>query len=413
MIRRHSNVQGHPLLLAEAALAVLSILGASSICASPQSSRLTALVTRVSGAAEIEPPAPAAPRPLRQFQMLTDDEPLRIRQGTVTVVCSDDRVLRLVAPKNWRLSKSGCQEGALVPGLFRELAPRLSRSSRHELAVVVEGGVRGDEATREILLSPRRTAVTTPRPNLIWRRIEGAEHYQIEIPGLGDEVWLAAEEVACADHPEWPGLEVCEAPLPDSFEDLVPGQVVYPKIGFLKGLAGQPQQEDFVASLELLPTATARAVERRVAALAGLAPAERHALAGMVYAKAGLRALAIREYRQALAADAASEDRHHLGQLYLGSGLLSHAERELKAVLAAPETTDGIRAAATWGLARIAFAEDQLPLARERAQAAALLFRAAGSLEEAAGADDLALRALARPPAKTQRQERPMRREER
>lgn len=377
-----------------ALFAISTVKPATVRAETTQGRSIQAVVTRVFGLAHLEPSSTSAPRQLQPFQALNADDTLRVKQGYVVLVCSDDQVVRLTAPKIWRLSAERCRlDGEPFPGLYDDLGPRLGRSSSLELAAVVEGGVRGQHEIREILLSPRDSAVAIPRPKLEWRQIESAKQYQIEIPGLGAEVWLAAEAVSCGANAEWSGLPVCQLPFPEGFSDLKPGQKVYPRIGYLQGLSGLPQHEDYRSTLMLLPPADNLAVEASVAALASLPSGERDALAGAIYAAAGLRSTAIQAYRRALTVEPTPEDRLSLGQLYEKSGLLSFAETEFVATLAMPNVPEVVTAAAAWGLARIAYFDGKFAESLGRAREAAALFRTLGWKEEETAANDLALRA--------------------
>jgi hypothetical protein len=371
-------------------LLVFAMASAESVSGPPAGTpAVTAVVSRVMGKARM---ASRGEEPVEPFQALTGGETLRVEHGYVVLVCSTDHVVRLAGEQSWRLSADRCRaDGQRVPGMYGEVAPRFGRKIERDGAPIAEAGVRGDPG-KEILLAPRNTAVATPRPKLLWRRMTDAKYYQIEIPGLGEAVWLPAAEVACGVHADWPGIEVCQAELPASLADLVVGQVVYPAIGYQLGLAGLPLQERYRGAVRLLPRSELKAVRSRIEALSGLPAGTREALAGEVYAAAGLRADAIEAYRCSLAAEPAPEARARLGRLYLEADLPSFAKQELFAALAEPLAAGSVKAASLWDLAQIAYVRKEFAEAQELALRAAALFQTLGWAQEEAAAKSLAIR---------------------
>jgi hypothetical protein len=352
-------------------------------------SAVTAVVARVMGKARM---ASRGEEPVEPFQALTGGETLRVEHGYVVLVCSTDHVVRLAGEQSWRLSADRCRaDGRWVPRIYGEVAPRFGRKIERGGAPIAEAEVRGDPG-KEILLAPRNTAVATPRPKLLWRRMADAKQYQIEIPGLGEAVWLPAAEAACGAHADWPGIEVCQAELPAGLADLMVGRVVYPAIGYQRGLAGLPLQERYKGAVRLLPPSELEAVRIRIDALSGLPAGTREALASEVFAAAGLRADAIEAYRRSLAAEPAPEARARLGRLYLEADLPSFAKQELLAALAEPLAAGSVKAAALWGLAQIAYAGKEFAEAQALALKAAALFQTLGWTQEEAAAKSLATR---------------------
>jgi hypothetical protein len=349
---------------------------------------VTALVSRVLGTARrySSPQAPIEP-----FEILSGGETLRVDQGYVLLICSTDHVVRVSGPKTWQLSADRCRaDGTLVQGIYAIVSPRLDGSSALGGAAVIEAGVRNHQGVDEILLAPRNTAVATPRPKLLWRQITGATQYQIEVPGLGGAIWLPAAEVACGAHADWPGIQVCESAFPAGLSNLQVGQVVYPMIGYLRGLSGLPIQESYKGAVQLLPPSEIQSIDRRIAALSGLPGGQREALTGDLYSAAGLRAAAIEAYRRSLAVESAPESRVQLGRLYIETELPSFAAKELRAALAAPLSTESVKAAASWFLAQLAYSGEEFEEAEALALQAAVLFQRLNWKEGEAAAKSLA-----------------------
>ncbi|HSL81529.1 MAG TPA: hypothetical protein VLF66_02060, partial [Thermoanaerobaculia bacterium] len=203
-----------------------------------------------------------------------------------------------------------CASGEpLLPGTYRalargdrDLAVERSREVRLRVLQVRTRGSEEDDPRIPVLLEPRETSVTDPRPEIRWTRVTDAEEYLIEL--VGPSGWterLRAGEVPCRPEPRPPGeLEVCAAPWPAGAPDLEPAASYFLTVGARTGIA-TPVRKGEARRLRLLPAgATGLAASLGALRELGLPAAEESLRAAALLADHGLLADAAAALRRSL-----------------------------------------------------------------------------------------------------------------
>lgn len=285
----------------------------------------TALVIRVEGRATAEA-ADGRLVELAPGRVLPGDWRLSVpAESAVVVVCSNDRRARLdgqaatlrgTSPEGSSepsAAEAACAAGEpLIPGTYRalargdrDLAVERARDVRLRILQVRTRGSEEDDPRIPVLLAPRETTVTEPRPEIRWTRVAGAEEYVVKL--VGPEGWterLDAGEVPCRLEPRPPGeVEVCTAPWPETQPGLQPASSYFLTVGAKTGIA-TPVREGEPRRLRLLP-AGATGLEASLAALRELAlpGPEADLRAAAFLAEHGLRAEAAEALRRSLVQD--------------------------------------------------------------------------------------------------------------
>lgn len=305
-------------LEAALALALLPALGGPLPTPADPLPPATALVTRVEGRAAAEAPDGRLVA-LEPGRVLPADWRLAVPAGAaVALVCSNDRRARLEGVAAGTAERrslatdadAACAAGEpLLPGTYRalargdrDLAVERSRDVRLRVLQVRTRGSEEDDPRVPVLLAPRETSVTEPRPEIRWTRVAAAEEYVLEL--VGPDAWserLRAGEVPCRLEPRPPGeAEVCATPWPADAPDLEPAASYFLTVGARTGIA-TPARKGESRRVRLLP-AGATGLEASLAALAeiGLPRAEEGLRAATLLAAHGLRADAAAALRRSL-----------------------------------------------------------------------------------------------------------------
>jgi hypothetical protein len=273
--------------------------------------------------------------------------------GSVGIVCSNRRFVRLPGPAAWSLTETACAKGKeLTPAEYALIAPQGGRFKVVEGLLVLEREIRsgnGNDPLAPLVLSPRNTVLRSPRPTLSWSRVPATEYLVHWIGrGAGDhDLRLEAGKVACSQVLQT--ISVCSLPWPEDRPDLPPGKTFSLKIAARSGLAEK-----------------------------------------------GLYADAADFYRQALAAAPTSELRITLADLDFVMGLHFLAEPRYREVL--PDNAPSVRAAAAFGLGRIAYTRGKYREAAASFWQARELYSQLRLGEEEAAARQAAEKAAARVP---------------
>lgn len=356
---------------------------------------LSGKVTIVSGAEATVRGGPEALTDARRFRVLGRGDEVIVPEGAgLVLVCSDDRLVRLEGPVRRTVGPALCRQGIEAPRGYSALAPVAGRVRiRADGLRLLEKQVRTieeEDPTVPVVLAPRRTAVREERPAIIWRGVERAVEYEIDVSG-GDwtSIRLDRSEVACAPTPD--GLvdgAVCTMPWLPGQPGLPPGQVAFLTVRARTSLVGPWRAAPEASRFSRLPVRDAEAVESRLVALSSLPEgAARHLLEAGAFADSGLLAEASRAYREALAAGAPPEASVALGDVYQMMDLLRPAARRYQKAMAASEDP-AVHAAAELGLGLVERAR-RSPAARSHFERARDLYRASGFIEEAAEAERL------------------------
>ena len=138
-----------------------------------------AVITRAAGGvAEVH--AGGGVQKARPMLLLLQDAWLRAESAEVTVVCSDNRAMRLEGAIDWRLTAAGCQTGEdLPPGTWTALEQAGGTLQTVDQGLLVRRKSRGPDIMegQAALLSPRGRIAGTDRPELVWTAVDGVEAY--------------------------------------------------------------------------------------------------------------------------------------------------------------------------------------------------------------------------------------------
>jgi hypothetical protein len=150
--------------------------------------------------------------------------------GSVGIVCSNRRFVRLAGPVSWLLSESACAAGKeLTLGEYSLVAPQGGRFRVVEGIMVIEREIRsgeGDDPLAPIVLAPRKSILRSPRPTVSWSGVPLATEYEVNWTGrgVGYHGVLQAGEVACPEVRE--NLSICSLPWPEDRANLAPGEIL-------------------------------------------------------------------------------------------------------------------------------------------------------------------------------------------
>lgn len=383
-------------------LAVLLLLpSVIAVAGAGGGAELTGIITQVKGTVQaVGPGVPVLPR-VSPWQILRAGVKVQVPAGGAAgIVCSNHRFVHLHGPASWLLTEPACAAGKeLTPAEYAIVAPQGGRFKVVEGLLVLEREMRSgdsDNPLAPIVLSPRNTVLRSPRPMVFWTRVPSATEYEIRWSGRGasdHDIRLTAGEVACAGERE--GLSVCSLPWPENRPDLPPRAIFFLSIAARDGVAAPWHSNDPVEA-QTQEIAQALALESQLRDLERLGLQEvglELARAGLL-AERGLYADASELYRRVMAVAPSSELRITVADLDLAMGLHFLAEPRYREVLA--EDAPSVRAAAAFGLGRVAYA-------RGNYRNAASFFRQARELysqqelgEEEAAARQAAERAAAR-----------------
>jgi hypothetical protein len=367
------------------------------------SAELTGVITQVQGTVEVVGPGVRGLPRANLWQVLQAGATIRVSAGgAVGVVCSNRRFVRLRGRMSWSLTEPSCMAGKeLTPAEYALIAPQGGRFKVVEGLLVLDRDLRsgdGADPLAPIVLRPRNTVLRSPRPTVSWIRVPSATEYEIHWTGRDtndDGLRLRAGEVACAEEQE--GMSLCSWPWPEERPDLPPGEVFFLRIATRSGI-GEPWHMNDPVEVRTQEIKDSLALERELRDLERLGfenAALETARAGLLAGR-GLYADASERYRRALAAEPAAELEITLADLDVVTGLHDSAEPRYRRVLA--EGSPTLRAAAAFGLGRIAYARQAYREAAASFRQAGELYSLLGLAEEGAAARQAADRAAMRAP---------------
>lgn len=228
--------------------------------------------------------------------------------------------------------------------------------------LVIEREIRsgdGDDLLAPVVLKPRNSTLRSPRPTISWSHVPSATEYEFRWSGRGTSGYnkshLLAGEVTCTE--EQDGISMCSLPWPQDRADLPPGEIFYLEIAARSGIA-DPWYLNKSVKFQTQRLAEAEDLERRLSDLSFnfQGAALDVARAGLL-AERGLYSDAADLYRRALVEARLPESRVTLADLYFAMGL--HLLAKSRYIEALAEAEPAVRAAATFGLGRTAYAADK------------------------------------------------------
>lgn len=384
------------------ALALFELLAALPIVALTPQPELTARLTQIDGAVVVAGSGVRNLPVASPWQVMRQGTTLRVPAGGfVGLVCSDRHFVRLQGKATWTLTSKACALGhQLTEAQYALVAPRAGRFSVVADLLVIDRDLRfarGENPLAPVTFSPRESRLRTFRPTVSWLLVESAEAYLVEWQneGLEDRRYrIPAAEASCHHEPD--GLDLCTFPFPIDAPDLAPGRKF-----LLTVSARERTSRSWFADAPVESTtpslAEATRLETSLAELETLGlegPALQTAEAGQL-ASEGLYSDAANAYRQVRINGPTVELGVTLADLYLVTGLDFLAEPLYREALAAEPPT--ARAAAAFGLGRIAYERELFPEAAAFFEQARKGYAEVGLSEEAEAADRAAKRAVERP----------------
>jgi len=371
-------------------LATSLLLGLPALTLKPApSEELRGIITQIQGAVEVLGPG-AGDIPLASpWQVIRAGVTLRLPpKGSAGIVCSTRRFVRLLGPASWSLTPSTCAAGKeLTPGEYSWIVPQGGRFKVVEGLLVLEREIRGnqdDDPLAPSVLSPRNTVLRSSSPRVTWSRVPAATSYWVQWTGGGirdHSTPVEARNVPCSGSLE--GRPVCSLPWPEGRPALSPGKIYFLRVGARSGGSDDWHFNDPV-EVEIQETPQTARLERDLEALQALG-LEGQALdiarAGL-FAQNGLYADAADQYRRILIADADSDSelRVTLADLDFVMGLGHLAEPLYREAWAGH--VPSIRAAAAFGLGRVAYARGHYEEAATSFHQAFELYKQLGLGEE-------------------------------
>lgn len=366
------------------------------------STELTGIITQVNGSVQLAGSGVSGTPLAKPWQVIRSGVKVHLPEAaTAGIVCSNRRFVRLRGAASWSLTEAACATGKeLTLGEYSLIAPQAGRFKVVAGLLTLEREIRAgdqDDPLAPQLLSPRNTVLRSPRPGVLWLSVQGAAEYRVEWRGrsVGYDTLWSATEVVCVT--EQNGLNICSLAWPVDRLDLPPDQVFFLRIAARNRIA-DPWHWTEPVEVHTQKISAAEALESRLGALENLGfagPALDVARANLL-AQEGLYTDAAEIFRRSFATEPAQELGVTLGDVYLAMGLLQLAEPLYREAV-----TDGrpsVKAAAIFGLGRIAYARSQYQEAAMDFQQAQSLYAKQGLEEEGAAAHRAFERAVARSP---------------
>lgn len=308
--------------------------------------------------------------------------------GSATLVCANDRVIRLSEGDEIVVTGENCAAGLPLPVHSSSRVAALGEPfGANADSIDLEEDAREREADYgniPVILSPRQTALLAGTPEIRWIEVPSSVEYLLSLsgPAAFDMVTLEAGATLCAEDPRFAFNRVCSAPWPGEWS-MQPGRSYFLTVSARQGLA-DPLRESAKSKLTLLKADEAQKVEDEAAAITalGLDPLTGDLLLAGLYAERGLYAQAIPHYEAVLAAQPAAAVATALGDSYQAIDLQRYAfaaYQDALRLLDALGNDDAVRAAAEFGMGRVEYSRGNYPAAEPHFVAALDLFTATGA----------------------------------
>lgn len=350
---------------------------------------LTGTITQVSGPAEVRLKGPGVSEiPYASpWQVIRSGVVLEVPADTsVAVVCSTRHFVRIQGRATWRLDEKACAASKLrlKESEYALVAPQAGRFKHIAGFLVLQKEMRGDkdgDPLAPVVLSPRSTAIRSPRPSLRWLQVPSAVEYQVEWEGRGADAFtltLDALDVSCR-------LGICELPWPAERPDLPSGRSFFLTVKARDDIVGPWHSHDSVEVRTLASDASEVLGERlRELQDLGLEGSSLAAARGAVLAQAGLYAEAAESFEEASDLSPTASLRITLADLHFKIGLHRLAQPLYREAL--EDRDPAVRAAAAFGMGRIEYDQARYHEASLRFQQARELYGATRFSDEAAAA---------------------------
>lgn len=381
------------------------VLGSAMAAAgAPPPAELTGVITQMDGDVSVSSPGAGDAVPSASpWQVVRRGDTIRVLAGGAAgIACSNQRFARLRGSVSWSLTEPSCAAGKkLTPAEYALVAPQAGRFNVVNGFLVLERVMRAgdaDDPLSPFVLGPRNTTLSSPRPMVSWLKVPSASEYRVEWSGRGTGAYttrLDAAETPCAKNPD--GLDVCSLPWPADRADLAPGQTFFLRIAARESISG-PWHRNEPVEVRTPSQGDVEKLKARLESLEslGLTGGGLAAARAGVLAEAGRYADAAEAYRRALATTSSGSLRMTLADVELAMGLHRFAEPIYREESAGGDPV--LRAAAFFGLGRLAYARDDYVEATADFRQAQNLYRGAKLAEEEAAARKAAERAAARVP---------------
>lgn len=380
--------------LSQKSLLFAVLLGFSNLYCPAQ--ELTALVTGVEGSVQIE----EGHHTQRIFPMrvLAADQELRIaEEGSLSLICSNDSLLRLKGPRTWSLTQSECSKGRkAIEGTYQSfMSADLQRRTRSADGWLEAPVRRSDEILAPgLIISPRQSALLSLRP--VFRWIPDAKAAEYRIQGRSEQAQgfsfvLHAYSVDCRK--SFADRTVCQAPLPAASAPLAPGAEYQVGVSSKQGRRS-PWTRAELFTVWTLSEEKRGQVENLVQAIEAMLDdrQERLRMTAALYAEMGVFSEAQQALMQVLSSSPMPDagDLLAASEMFIESGPLEIAEAYAqKALDLAPNRP--LRAEALLALGRVAYEQRHADKAKEYLQQAAQVPQGLDSQRQ-----DLVKRALKR-----------------
>lgn len=391
-------------------LAFLGAAAALPAFAGPPAEELTGVITQARGAVEVLGSGVRGIPAAHLWQTVRAGAKLRVeKDGFAGVVCSNRRFVRIPGPVTWPLSPESCATGTpLSEAQYALVAPGAGRFRVVSDLLVVDRRLRGEargDAEAPQVVAPRNSAVRSARPDVFWTPVPEADAYVVEWrrDDGGRGVLVArfqAEPSACRKASDGP--ELCSLAWPKEASDLAPDRPYLVSVSARNRTTRIWHAEPSVAVKTLsLADAKRLAEDLQDPERLGLEGAALEAAQGGLLASRGLFSDAAAAYRAAIAESPRPEFHVTLADLYLETELYDLAEPLYREALTADPPA--VRAAAAFGLARIAYERRRFPDAETFFQQARKGYAELGLSDETEAAEKgmkrSAERSKPRPPA--------------
>ena len=298
------------------------------------------------------------PRLLVAGDLVRQRDRIIVSDGSLGLMCSTDRWVRLEGKTTWTLSASACSEGLKVdPGIFRTLVPpKTGRWLQSDGTLVMESAIRG-AGPQGLLLSPRNTKVKDPRPDIRWLEMPSAVEYEISVRGARPQR-VSGNNLQCGPDPAWDNERVCTLPWPSTHPGLRAGRMFFIDMAYREAIASPAIRGSDPPRVELLAGEPALSESRKLEQLRQIAAGglQLAVLEAKHFVDHELYMDAILAYRRALEFGGGPPIRVTLGEIYAGIGLRDFARRSYRQ--ADDESDDpAIQASVSLGLGQLAAKE--------------------------------------------------------
>ena len=327
-------------------------------------------------------------------------------KARAVVICSGDRAVELIGPREWQLGSASCQAGKPVAaGTYSRLVPSQGRGIVFHGSLLTEAPSRSDDESGKVpaLLRPRSpqrltVLIAEASPTIVWAAVRRALSYELVLTtGAREDL----EEVFVVERPDCRNdshsaiAQTCTASWP--WSPLRPGEEVELRVRARTSDPDRPERTTAASKLRLVDAGIRSTVEKRLNALAAdpLPPATHELLRAAVYAEAKLYNEAADALAAALEESPSAMLAVRLADLYLGLGQSSAALRTYGRAeqLLPGEGADEVRAALYLGRGRLYARGEDAALATRDLRRAAKYFRKVGHLDMATAAEAEAERA--------------------